>query len=644
MGNNSKENASESPMESLPSKNSNHSLGVEHFPDAYYKKDDFIGQRYEVYGVLGMGGFGVVYLVYCHETSSIYALKTFRDEYLADTDTRNLFQKEAHIWVELQRHPYLVRAHFVDEIAGRLYIAMEYIASEEEGLNTLEGYLRYRPPDLAQSLRWGIQFCHGMEYAYSKGIRAHRDIKPANIMINQDRTIKISDFGLAGVLSITKSIKGIRLSIKDGRIGLSGQTMEGRGFGTPTHMSPEQYIDAAGCDERSDIYAFGVVLYQMISDGNVPFLAPLPNDSSEIEMHRFWIRMYRLHKESAVPKLKSPLFPIILKCLEKEKNKRYQNFRVLRNDLEILLKQEIGEVVRQPEMKELEDWEWHNRGTSFSKLGRYEEALRCYNHALAINPRDAYAWNNKGVSLSKLGRYEESLRCYNQALEINPQYAYAWNNKGLSLHSMGSYEEALRCYDQALAINPRDAYAWNNKGNSFSSLGLEEETLCCYDQALSIVPRYAEAWNNKGVTLASLKRYEEALLCYDQALAINPRYAYACNNKGVTLDSLKRYEEAILCYDQALAINPQYAEAGFNKGLDLASLGRHEEALRYHDQALEINPRDAEAWYNKAISEDHLEKIQDATRSYQKFLALALPQHIKYVEYTRKRLQELEKK
>lgn len=175
-----------------------------------FKKGDFIGQEYEVYDVLGEGGFGIVYLVYSQRTKEVYALKTFRDEYLEDVTTRERFKKEAQVWIDLERHPYLVRASFVEEISGRLFIAMEHIATDETGLNTLEGYLRRSPPDLAQSLRWAIQFCYGMEYAYSKGIKAHRDIKPANIMIGQDKAVKISDFGLAGVIGTSKSLTGIK--------------------------------------------------------------------------------------------------------------------------------------------------------------------------------------------------------------------------------------------------------------------------------------------------------------------------------------------------------------------------------------------------------------------------------------------------
>jgi hypothetical protein len=85
--------------------------GADHQPGTPYKKGDFIGQKYQVYGVLGMGGFGIVCLVYSHETKECYALKTFRDEYLADQEVRKRFHQEASVWVELGRHPFLVRSY-----------------------------------------------------------------------------------------------------------------------------------------------------------------------------------------------------------------------------------------------------------------------------------------------------------------------------------------------------------------------------------------------------------------------------------------------------------------------------------------------------------------------------------------------------
>jgi serine/threonine protein kinase len=514
---------------------------------AIYQKGDFIGQEYEVYGILGKGGFGVVYLVYSHETQLAYALKTFQDEFLADQEIRNRFHKEANIWVELGRHPYLVRADFVDEVSGRLFIAMEYIAPNEEGLNSLEGYLQRQPPDLAQSLRWAIQICHGMEYAYSKGVRAHRDLKPANIMISQDRTARISDFGLAGVLDESAATRTAGSGAQPEKIDLSGRTIPGKGFGTPPYMPPEQFENAAGCDQRSDIYSFGIMLYQMAAGGQLPF--PVPMDAD-------WQAIYRLHCKSPVPRLDSPLFPIIQCCLEKLPEKRYQTFQELRAVLEPLLQQQTGETITPPRLKELEAWEWVNKGSSLNVLGYYKEAIRCFNQALELNPRFTTAWNNKGNSLHNLGRNEEASHCFDQALELDPRDAAAWNNKGTSLHNLGRYEEAIRCYDQALELDPHNVAAWYNKGASLDDLIRYEEAVHCYDQALELDPRFVDAWNNKGLSLHNLGRYEEAIHCFDQALELNPHDVNTWYNKALAEDQLSLLKEAAHSYQQFLAFAP----------------------------------------------------------------------------------------
>jgi len=594
-----------------------------------YKKGDFIGQKYEVYGVLGKGGCGVVYLVYSHQTGEVDALKTFKDEFFTDQAVRKRFHKEASVWVELGHHPYLVNAHFVEEISGRLYIGVEYIVPNEEGLNSLEGYLRRQPPDLAQSLRWGVQICYGMEYAYSKGVRAHRDLKPANIMITQDKTAKITDFGLAGVLSESPAMRAVGLSFP----GLSRQTMLGTGFGSPAYMPPEQFDNAALCGERSDIYSFGIVLYQMAAGGRLPFPAPLGAD---------WQAMRQLHRESPVPHLDSPLFLIIQRCLEKSLEKRYQTFKDVRSSLEQMLLHQTGEVIIPPQLKELEAWEWGNKGVSLHNLGRHEEAIRCFDKALELDRQDFKTWTNKGVSLDSLGRHGEAIRCHDKALDLDQHNAVAWNNKGTSLDNLERFEEAIRCHDKALDLDPGYVSAWTNKGSSLHNLGRHEEAIRCFDKALELDPGHVNAWYNKGASLAGMGRHEEAIHCYDQALELDPGHVNAWYNKGSSLHGLGRYEEEIRCYDKGLELDPRDEGAWYNKGNSLRSLGRYEEAMHCYNRALELDQRDVGAWFNKALTEDNLSQWRETAHSYQQFLALApAQQYAKQVEYARERLLEM---
>lgn len=628
-----------------PKLNKDDSPGLKMKPDlrtkGVYKKGDFIGQKYEVYGVLGKGGFGIVYLVLSHETKEVLALKTFLDEFVTDQEVLTRFYKEASVWVELGDHPNLVRANFIDMISDRLFIGMEYIAPNDEGLNTLEEYLHRQPPDLAQSLRWTIQICHGMEYAYSKGVRAHRDLKPANIMITEEKTAKVTDFGLAGVIRGSSFLRSINSNTQSDKNVFSGQTMLGAAFGTPTHMPPEQFENAAGCDERSDIYSFGIVLYQLASGGRLPFLAPLPRDDSDHETAVFWHAMRRLHRESPAPKLESSLFDIINRCLKKQPQERYKTFKELRADSELLLLKLTGEKIPTPRPENYNAWVWSNKGNSLNNLGRYKEAITCLDKALALDPQDEFALNNKGNSLNSLGRQEEAIQCYDRAIKIDSRYANPWFNKGIVYYDLGNLEESIRCFDHALEIDPRYGFAWYSKGNTYNHLDRFEEAIPCFEKAIELDNNYIDAWNNKGVSLFNLERYEEVILCCDRVLELDSQYVHAWNNKGNSLGRLGRHEEALIYLNKALELDPRYYLAWNNKGFNLYSLGRYEEAISCCEKALKISKLYVDAWNTKALAEDKLGKWWKSVESFTWFLKLAPAKYSKEIDYAQKRVDEM---
>jgi serine/threonine protein kinase len=452
-------------------------------PGAVYKKGDVIGGSYQVLGVLGLGGFSVVYLVYSRDTKTVSALKTLRDEYLEDRETRDQFRKEAKVWVDLERHPYVVRAHFLEELAGRLYIGMEYIEPNEEGLNSLEGYLARHPPDLTQALRWSVQFCLGMEHARACGIRCHRDVKPANIMIDRTKAVKITDFGFAEVIDFSRARAAMDPVLRKKRA-----LPEYSGFGTPTYMPPEQFQNAARCDERSDIYSFGVVLYQMASRGALPYETDLYHPEKRKNSAVVWREMHRLHTEASVVPLTSAVFPYIQRCMQKEPSARYQSFKELRRDLEGLLMRTAGETVDAKHSRTLEAWELYNKAYSLSVLGHLEEAVAHYARALELQPDNSDAWNNKGVCLRKLGKLEEALECYDRATETDKHNASAWSNRGNCLYTLGRYQDALSNLTKAIDLEPKNESAWLNKGLVEEKLGRPLDAAESYRKFLDLRP------------------------------------------------------------------------------------------------------------------------------------------------------------
>ena len=411
-----------------------------------WKVGDSIENRYEIYQILG-GGMGVVYICYDHEDRIPFALKTFQDRYLKNQDMRDRFIREAETWVELEKHRNIVKAVGVMNIQRIPYIILEYIANPEMGGADLGRWIRHGL-EVPQVLNFAVQFCDGMDYAYKKVGMVHRDIKPGNILVTQDRVVKITDFGL--VKTAFEESFGEDFLETDGEATFS----EGVSFthtkefmGTVPYMSPEQYRNPREVDIRSDIYAFGAVLYEMLT-GRFVFEAV----TSEAFVH------CHLHEQppspgSKVPGLSEDLDAVVLHCLAKDPAERYSTFDVVGEELARIYRTLTGEEIIQVANGEaLEAWEWSNKGVSLSALDRKEEAIECHDRALDIDPGYATAWSNKGVSLSDLGSHEEAIECHDRALDIDPGVSKAWFNKGASLYALGRHEAAIECYDRALAL------------------------------------------------------------------------------------------------------------------------------------------------------------------------------------------------
>jgi serine/threonine protein kinase len=397
---------------------------------------DRIEGRWEVYHTF-KGGMGVVYIVYDHEHQIPYAVKTFRDDKHADnTETAAAFLQEALTWVNLDAHPNIARAEFVQTIMGRPFLFLEYVSGGN--LSAWIGTPRLTE-DLPQVLCFALQFCDGMIHAAAKGVGVHRDIKPGNCLVTEDRILKITDFGLAKVFS----------HAADGSEPGDAADAEGSGSGagTCTHMAPEQFDDVEQVDARADVYSFGVLLVQMIT-GKLPF----DGDTWEELKEQHQNRAPHSLPEGVPPRLKA----LVGTCLKKNPAERFADFGALRCALAPIYEEVVA--AKTPEQvvgAKLDAVEWSNKGVSLSRLERYEQALECYERALDLSPDLKEVWNNRGLALRALQRYPQALGSFEHALALDPNFALAWNNKGRTLEFMGSRTEALICYGHALAVDPK---------------------------------------------------------------------------------------------------------------------------------------------------------------------------------------------
>ena len=210
--------------------------------------------------------------------------------------------------------------------------------------------------------------------------------------------------------------------------------------GTLPWMAPEQFD--GDTDVQSDIYSFGVVMYQMVNNGNLPFYP---------KMGHTW---EKAHKSYPVPGNDSRLFPLVERCLGKEPKHRPQGFDQLREDLERLYREEITKKTGQkppppPNKGELEAGEYVNKGLSLNNLGLHDAAIAEYQKALRINPENAGAHNNLGTALYAKGDLQGAISAYQEAFRNNPENAKAHYNLGSALIDKDDLQGAISAYQEA---------------------------------------------------------------------------------------------------------------------------------------------------------------------------------------------------
>ena len=268
--------------------------------------DKYIGRlldnRYEILEVIGTGGMAVVYKARCHRLNRLVAIKILKDDFLEDEEFRRRFHSESQA-VGMLTHPNIVSVYDVSTSITLDYIVMELI----DGI-TLKQYMEKKGVlNWKETLHFAIQIAKALDHAHSRGI-VHRDIKPHNVMVLKNGSVKVTDFGIARMMS-------------------KGNTLTKEALGSVHYISPEQ-AKGGRVDNRSDLYSLGVVMYEMMS-GRPPYDGESPVS----------VAIQHINGGAVMPSTLNPNIPggleqIIMKAMAHEPANRYTTATQMLSDLD----------------------------------------------------------------------------------------------------------------------------------------------------------------------------------------------------------------------------------------------------------------------------------------------------------------------
>jgi serine/threonine protein kinase len=519
------------------------------------EKTKSIGGEYKVLEQFG-GAMGHVYLVEKQGIEFPFVLKSYQD---IKPELEDLFFTEVKNWTSFGVHQNIVKTLFAEKFDGKIFVAAEYVEGNENGENRLTNFIGKNLP-LHLIIKWAIQFSYGMNHCLGKGMIAHSDIKPDNILIDKDLNLKITDFGLSKSYLNEEKVGG----------------------GTPLYYSPEQIFRPHNIDHRSDIYSFGIVLYQLIAKGAYPYVMSSPD-------------IRQVHLREPIKKINHPLFEVCKKCLEKDLSNRYQQFQELFKDLDKIAKSEGIEIPKQIITRDDKLEELYILSRSLSAIGDNKGALEAIEQYLDYQPEHYSAWTQKGRLEFEFGNLQNALEATKKAVYLYQYSSTALNNLGAIYLEFDNNADAKTCLLRAVEIDPDNSGALMNLANALVETGDFNESALSILRCFEITPQKKSLHINSKNLLPIFVQNQlfefsadiyKLLLNYS-SLSINEHFNFAmCSFQT------HRFEDAIKSFEIVLANNSKDGMALVNISKSYFFIGNIDKAIFYAEKLIseEVNP------------------------------------------------------
>ena len=568
--------------------------------------------KYAITGELGSGAMGVVYRGEDPRLGRSVALKTTNAEVAGNPNLLKRFYREAQAAAKLT-HPNIVTIYEIDEANGIPYIAMEFL----EGENLQKIIAERRDLPILRKLQIIIDTCKGIEYAHQHGV-VHRDIKPGNIVVLNNGTVKIVDFGIA-------------------RVGVSSMTKTGVVLGTVMYMSPEQ-VQGQTVDPRTDVFSLGVVLYELLT-----YQTPFPGDDVPSILYKI-INEPPEPITKYIPQCPPQVEQVVQRSLAKDREQRYQSAEDVAFDLQRIadsLRRDTVDVFLQQGQRSLQQGDFTIAKESLQKVLEIDSSHQLAKSLLA-QVRDSIQARQRGQKIEQnlgqaieaiqTGQYEDAISLLDEALKLEPAHEEALKQKQIAVEHRDRAEKIRRYMERAEKASA-EADFQRAKGELESVLAIDPGNLAAKTMMEWVAKELTERDRLRQVrqylegarTRLAEKNFTKAFELLEKALQLDPINIEADALMRMVRSGQEKEERRKLLVKRIAEIEDNLSKSKLDLALACAEQALREfpddaQVLRLHEQVL----RRTEVDKRRRYVEEQLQAARDFVTKNQFSSALAV--------------------